>query len=136
MSILRIILLLFRALFQDRVQLALENLALRQQLAILHRKSPRPRLRRADRDFWLSLARVWEQWRSALILVKPETVLRWHRLGFRYFWRWRWPSTWPGGADGFPLKPGAPFFGITFAPRQPATSSWFPRPPSTCSSVS
>src|SRR3989441_7833684 len=89
MSILRVILLLFRALFQGRPQLALENLALRQQLAVLHRKSPRPRLHRADRAFWVSLAGVWDQWRSALILVKPETVLRWHRQGFRYFWRWR-----------------------------------------------
>ena len=61
MSILRVILLLFRALFRDRSQLALENLALRQQLAILQLKAPRPRLRRADRAFWVSLARVWEQ---------------------------------------------------------------------------
>ena len=55
MSILRIILLLFRVLFGDRSQLALENLALRQQLAILHHKAPRPRLRRADRALWVSL---------------------------------------------------------------------------------
>ena len=89
MSILGVILLLFRALFRDRSQLALENLALRQQLAILHHKAPRPRLRRADRTFWVSLARVWDQWRSALILVKPETILRWHRQGFRHFWRWK-----------------------------------------------
>jgi putative transposase len=88
-SILRVILLLLRALFRNRSQLALENLALRQQLAILRHKAPRPRLRRADRVFWVSLARVWDQWRSALILVKPETVLRWHRQGFRYFWRWK-----------------------------------------------
>ena len=89
MSILRIILLPLCALFRDRSHLALENLALRQQLAILHRKAPRPRLRSADRVFWLSLARVWDQWRSALILVRPETVLRWHRQGFRYFWKWK-----------------------------------------------
>ena len=90
MSILRIILLLFRALSRARSQLALENLALRQQLAVLHHKAaPRPRLRRADRAFWVSLARFWDQWRSALILVRPETVLRWHRQGFRYFWRWK-----------------------------------------------
>ncbi len=89
MSILRIILLLFRALFRDRSQLALENLALRQQLAVLRHKAPRPKLRRADRAFWVNLARVWDQWRSALILVRPETVLRWHRQGFRYFWRWK-----------------------------------------------
>jgi putative transposase len=88
-SILRVILLLLRALFRDRSQLALENLALRQQLAILHLKAPRPKLRRADRVFWVSLARVWDQWRSALILVRPETVLRWHSQGFRYFWRWK-----------------------------------------------
>ena len=85
MSILRVILLLFRALFRDRSQLALENLALRQQLAILRHQAPRPRLRRADRAFWVTLARIWGDWRSALILVKPETILRWHRLGFRYF---------------------------------------------------
>ena len=89
MSILRIILLLFRALFRDSSQLALESLALRQQLAILRRKVVRPRLRQAERAFWVNLARVWDQWRSALILVKPETVLRWHRQGFRYFWRWK-----------------------------------------------
>ncbi len=89
MSILRVILQLFRALFRDRSQLALENLALRQQLAILRHKAPRPRLRRADRVFWVSLARIWEDWRSALILVRPETVLRWHRKGFRYFWKWK-----------------------------------------------
>ncbi len=89
MSILRIILLLLRALLRDRSQLALENLALRQQLAVLHRKAKRPRLRSVDRVFWVSLAQFWDQWRSALILVKPETVLRWHRQGFRYFWRWK-----------------------------------------------
>jgi len=88
-SILRITLLLFRALFRDRSQLALENLALRQQLANLRRKVVRPRLRHAERAFWVILARVWDQWRSALILVRPDTVLRWHRQGFRYFWRWK-----------------------------------------------
>jgi hypothetical protein len=88
-SILRIILLLFRAIFRYRSQLALENLTLRQQLAVLRRKVVRPRLRHAERAFWVSLARVWDQWRSALILVRPETVLRWHRQGFRYFWRWK-----------------------------------------------
>jgi transposase InsO family protein len=88
-SILRVILLLLRALFRDRSQLALENLALRQQLAVLHHKAPRPRLRHAERAFWVILSRVWDQWRSALIVVRPETVLRWHRQGFRYFWRWK-----------------------------------------------
>ena len=60
-SILRIILLLFRALFRDRSRLALENLALRQQLAVLHRKAKRPRLRTVDRAFLVSLAQAWDQ---------------------------------------------------------------------------
>ncbi len=65
MSFLRIILLLLRALFRDRSRVALENLALRQQLAILRHKAPRPKSRRADRAFRVSLARVWDQGRSA-----------------------------------------------------------------------
>ena len=89
MSILGVIFLLFRALFRSRSQLALENLALRQQLAILRRKVVRPRLRYTERAFWVSLARAWDEWRSVLILVRPETVLRWHRQWFRYFWRWK-----------------------------------------------
>lgn len=71
MSILRIILLLFRAIFRYRSQLALENLALRQQLTVLRCKVVRPRLRHAERAFWVSLARGWDQWRSTLILVRP-----------------------------------------------------------------
>ena len=89
MCILRIILLLFRALFRDGSQLALENLALRQQLAVLKRSVKRPRLRSRDRLFWACLSQLWTNWRSSLIIVRPETVLRWHRQGFRYFWRWK-----------------------------------------------
>ena len=87
MSILGVIFLLFRALFRDRSQLALENLALRQQLAVLHRKARRPRLRAVDPTLWLSVARVWGQWCLTLVLVTPETVLRWQRQRFRYFGR-------------------------------------------------
>jgi putative transposase len=88
-SILGIILIALRAILRAPAQLALENLALRQQLAVLKRSVRRPRLRDADRVFWVILARVWDRWHSALILVKPETVLRWHHLGFRHFWRWK-----------------------------------------------
>lgn len=69
--------------------LALENLALRQQLAILKRSNKRPRLTRADRAFWVALSRVFADWRQALIIVKPETVIAWHRKGFKLFWRWK-----------------------------------------------
>jgi putative transposase len=62
---------------------------LRQQLAILQRKTKRPKLTKADRAFWVALSRLWPDWRSALILVKPETVIRWHRKGFRCYWTWK-----------------------------------------------
>ncbi|MGB3049431.1 MAG: integrase core domain-containing protein [Polyangiales bacterium] len=70
-------------------ELALENLALRQQLAILKRKTKRPKLTKADRAFWVALCRLWPDWQNALILVKPETVIGWHRKGFRLYWSWR-----------------------------------------------
>jgi hypothetical protein len=66
--------------------LALENLALRQQLAVFKRRHPRPKLQPTDRLFWIWLSRVWMEWRESLIIVKPETVIGWHRKGFRLFW--------------------------------------------------
>jgi putative transposase len=67
-------------------QLALENLALRQQLAVYKRRLARPRLRTTDRLFWAGLARVWAGWRQALVIVSPDTVLRWQRRRFREYW--------------------------------------------------
>jgi putative transposase len=67
-------------------ELALENLALRQQLAILQRKTKRPRLTNADRVVWVALCGLWPDWQSAVILVKPKTVISWHRKGFRFYW--------------------------------------------------
>ena len=66
--------------------LVLENLALRQQLAVYKRHSKRPRLKRSDRVFWMTLARVWKSWRQALIFVHPDTVVRWQRKRFRRYW--------------------------------------------------
>jgi transposase InsO family protein len=77
----------FSALSLHR-DLALENLALRQQLAIFKRHHPRPRLRPTDRIFWVWLSKIWSGWREALIIVKPETVIAWHRQAFRFYWRW------------------------------------------------
>ena len=74
---------------RERRDLALENLALRQQLAILKAKKARPRLTRADRLFWLFLSKHWADWRDSLHIVQPATVIRWHRQGFRYYWRWK-----------------------------------------------
>ena len=68
-----------RALFMRKRALLLENLALRQQLAAYRRTSERARLRPSDRVFWVGLSRLWDGWPSALVIVKPESVIRWHR---------------------------------------------------------
>jgi len=68
---------------------ALENLVLRQQIAALTRTVKRPRLRTRDRLFWIVLAKGWREWRTALIVVQPDTVMRWHRQWLRRQWTWR-----------------------------------------------
>jgi hypothetical protein len=75
--------------FKTFAELRLENLALRQQLGAVRRSAPkRLRLTNADRAFWVSMKRVWGRWEQVLMIVKPETVLAWHRKGFRLFWAW------------------------------------------------
>ena len=76
------------AAFRPRASLVIENLALRQQLLAVHAKRPRPRLGAFDKLFWVLLRRVWSGWKRSLILVTPETVVHWHRAGFRQYWRW------------------------------------------------
>jgi len=71
---------------KSRATLQLENLALRHQLGVLRRSVKRPKLTSADRLLWAWLLDVWSDWRSSLIIVKPETVIAWHRKGFRTFW--------------------------------------------------
>jgi len=65
---------------------ALENLALRHQLAVYKKTVTRPKVRGSDRLFWVALSRVWAGWRQALIIVSPDTVLRWQRRRFREYW--------------------------------------------------
>ena len=67
--------------------LLLENLALHQQLSVLKRRHPRPRLNLFDRLFWLVVRHYWSGWQQALRIVTPETVIRWHRAGFRWYWK-------------------------------------------------
>ena len=76
------------SVFRTRDDLVLENLALRHQLLALQAKRPRPRLGVLDKLFWVLLRRVWSGWKRSLILVTPETVVRWHRAGFRLYWSW------------------------------------------------
>jgi putative transposase len=70
-----------RAVLTGSAAVALENLALRHQLAVLQRSGHRPRLSRADRILWVWLSRLWVGWRSSLAIVQPATVLAWHRRG-------------------------------------------------------
>jgi len=72
--------------FRSRRNLVLENLVLRQQLALLKRRRPRPRLALVVKLFWVTVSRFWSGWKKALIVVRPETVVRWHRAGFRFYW--------------------------------------------------
>ena len=74
-----------RALLTQRAVLAAENLALRQQINVLRRSVARPHLRPGDRLFWVWLSRRFAGWRSWLAIVKPETVIAWHRQGFRLY---------------------------------------------------
>jgi len=83
------IILILRTLLRDRAELAAENLVLRQQLAILEQRSKRSRLRKRDRIFWAWLSRSWSNWRSVLVIVQPDTVVRCHQQGFKLYWRWK-----------------------------------------------
>ena len=85
------------SIFHSRAAIQLENLALRHQIGVLQRSSrKRPKLTLVDRLLWVWLSRTWSGWRSALALVKPETVVAWHRKGFRLFWTWKVRHGQPG----------------------------------------
>ena len=87
MSVLLSFLLTLRTWARSRAALQLEVLALRHQLQVLHRsRHRRVRLAKTDRWLWVLLSRLWTEWRLALVIVKPETVIAWHRRGFRLWW--------------------------------------------------
>src|SRR5262249_19561712 len=85
----RCLLWAFAAAMRPRLLLVADNLCLRQQLVVLQRRKPRPRLVAADRRFWILACQWFSGWRTSLLIVKPETVLRWHRQGWRTYWRRR-----------------------------------------------
>jgi len=96
MGIVQSIVLFVRAFIMGRTAAAVENLALRQQVAVYKQSVRRPKLRPRDRVFWVVLSRLWPNWRSALAIVQPETVIQWHRKGFRWYWRWKSKGGKPG----------------------------------------
>ena len=86
------LLLTLRTWARSRAALQLEVLALRHQLQVLQRTRPRRlRLAKTDRLLWVLLSRIWTGWETALVIVKPETVIAWHRRGFRLWWTWKSP---------------------------------------------
>src|SRR2546427_8115132 len=78
-----------RSTVRTHRELALENLALRQQLAVFKAGQPRPRLTAMDRIFWVVRSRLWTSWRNSLQVVRPSTVVGWHRQGFKRYWTWK-----------------------------------------------
>lgn len=101
-SVLISLLAMVRGVVRSRAALHLEVLALRHQLQVLQRSRPRRlRLAKMDRWLWAWLSRSWSGWRTALVIVKPETVIGWHRQGFRLFWTWK--SRPRGGRPPIPL---------------------------------
>ena len=88
-TLLLIIATLISSLFKSRSTLAAENLALRQQLATLRLSGKRPTFTWSDRLFWVLLSKIWSRWKEVLCIVQPETVVRWHRDGFKLYWTWK-----------------------------------------------
>ncbi len=84
------------AVFKNRADLVAENIALRHQLSCLIHRRPRPKLRPVDRVVWVLLSRFWNCWTKTLVMVKPATVLAWHRQAFKLFWRWKSRKRGPG----------------------------------------
>ncbi len=79
----------FTAIFKSRARLVAENLCLRQQLIVLKRRQSRPQQRDADRRFWIIACQLFSGWNGSLIFVKPDTVVSWHRKGWKAYWHWR-----------------------------------------------
>ena len=107
---------ILRSWLLSRSLLALENAALRQQLVTYKRTHKRPRLRTEDRLFWVALRRIWSAWDRSLAIVKPETVIAWHRQGFKLLWRRRSHSAKIG-------RPRIPCDHINFASTGPGAPS-------------
>ena len=88
-GILQTVWRLVKSFFSKWANIAFENIALRHQLAVLQRSVERPKIHRRDRILWSWLLRLWPRWQSVLLIVRPETVIGWHKQGFKLYWRWK-----------------------------------------------
>ena len=84
-----LILEFLRLQFKARQDLILENLLLRQQIIILKRKTKRSKLKNIDRIILVWISKLWNDWKSALFIVKPDTLIGWHKKIFKFYWRWK-----------------------------------------------
>jgi putative transposase len=89
MPFCKMILVFVRGLMVSRAKLSLELLAFHHQLVVLRRTVQRPQIQNRDRRFWIVVSRIWKDWQQALIIVKPETVIKWHRQGVKSYGRWK-----------------------------------------------
>ena len=96
MSILRLAAALLLSLLKSRRRLVLDNPALRQQVTMLRQSVKKPRPSMADKLFWILFSRYVDDWRQILYGLHPDTVVRWHRQGFRLYWRWKSRRHGPG----------------------------------------
>jgi len=96
MSMLAIVITFLASLFKSLRQLVLENVALRQQITMLRQSVKRPHAATVDKLFWIFFSRYVDGWRQVLHGLHPDTVVRWHRQGFRLYWRWKSRGLRPG----------------------------------------
>jgi len=118
--VLLLICLAFAA-FRSHEALLAENLMLRHQLTVLQRSAGRPKLRPTDRLLWAIGLRRLPNWKKCLMIVQPETVIRWHRMGFKLFWHWR-SSKRSGGRP--PVPDNVRDLIIRMAKRNGAKTKW------------
>ena len=125
LNVVRALVFAALAFFRTRGQVAAEILALRHQLGVLRRSVKRPRLTNVDRGRWVLLSRTWARWNDTLIIVKPATVIAWHRTGFRKYRTWR--SRHKGGRPGIDPEVRALIQRMAKANLWGAHRTWGPR---------
>jgi len=99
---LRILLIFYFSFFKSQSRLQLENIYLRKQLEILKRSNRKIKIKNQDRFFFLFMKRIFANWQSSLLIIKPSTVINWHRKGFKFYWRWKCRNS--GGRPKIPQE--------------------------------
>ena len=113
------------SVFRSREDLVLENLALRQQLLVLHAERPRRRLSATHKVFWVMLRKLWAGWQKPLLLVTPRTVVDWHQAGFRLYWKWLSRARQRGGRKPVSKETRACIFRMAVEYPRGIAKTWF-----------